>query len=53
MGILQLDKSSSEGPRKVLKFIEKPNGMLAKKMLDEGNYFWNSGHFYVSCKRYD
>ena len=44
-GYIQLDKSSSEGPRKVLKFIEKPNGMLTKKMLDEGNYFWNSGIF--------
>ena len=44
-GYIQLDKSSSEGSRKVLKFIEKPNEMLAKTMLDEGNYFWNSGIF--------
>ena len=44
-GYIQLDKFSSEGPRKVLKFIEKPNEILAKKMLDEGNYFWNSGIF--------
>ncbi|MDC6452844.1 mannose-1-phosphate guanylyltransferase/mannose-6-phosphate isomerase [Alphaproteobacteria bacterium] len=44
-GYIQLDKSSSEGPRKVLKFIEKPNEILAKKMLDEDNYFWNSGIF--------
>ena len=44
-GYIQLDKSSNEGPRKVLKFIEKPNEILAKTMLDEGNYFWNSGIF--------
>ena len=44
-GYIQLDKSSSEGPRKVLKFIEKPDEMLAKRMLNEGNYFWNSGIF--------
>jgi len=44
-GYIQLDKSSREGPRKVLKFIEKPNKMFAKKILDEGNYFWNSGIF--------
>ena len=44
-GYIQLDKSSSQGPSKVLKFIEKPDEMLAKRMLDEGNYFWNSGIF--------
>ena len=44
-GYIQLDKSSSEGPSKVLKFIEKPDEMLAKRMLNEGNYFWNSGIF--------
>ena len=44
-GYIQLDKPSSEGPRKVLKFIEKPDKMLAKRMLNKGNYFWNSGIF--------
>jgi mannose-1-phosphate guanylyltransferase/mannose-6-phosphate isomerase len=44
-GYIQLDKSSSQGPSKVLKFIEKPDEILAKRMLDEGNYFWNSGIF--------
>ena len=44
-GYIQLDKSSSKSPRKVLRFIEKPDEMLAQKMLDEGNYFWNSGIF--------
>jgi mannose-1-phosphate guanylyltransferase/mannose-6-phosphate isomerase len=44
-GYIQLDKFSSNGPANVLKFIEKPNEILAKRMLDEGNYFWNSGIF--------
>jgi mannose-1-phosphate guanylyltransferase/mannose-6-phosphate isomerase len=44
-GYIQLDTSSSKGPSKVLKFIEKPDETLAKSMLDEGNYFWNSGIF--------
>ena len=44
-GYIHLDKFSSHGTAKVLKFIEKPNEMLAKTMLDEGNHFWNSGIF--------
>ena len=27
------------------KFVEKPNAELAKKYIDNGNYFWNSGIF--------
>ncbi len=44
-GYMQLDKFNNQGPRKVLKFIEKPDEILAQRMLDEGNYFWNSGIF--------
>jgi mannose-1-phosphate guanylyltransferase/mannose-6-phosphate isomerase len=44
-GYIQLDKSSSEGPSKVLKFIEKPDELIAQRMIAEGNYFWNSGIF--------
>ena len=44
-GYIHLEKPNSEGPRKVLKFVEKPDEMLARKMLNEGNYFWNSGIF--------
>jgi mannose-1-phosphate guanylyltransferase/mannose-6-phosphate isomerase len=44
-GYIQLDKFSSHDPAKVLKFIEKPNEIHAKRMLEEGNYFWNSGIF--------
>ena len=44
-GYIQLNRSSSQGPSKVLKFIEKPDEMLAQRMIEEGNYFWNSGIF--------
>ena len=44
-GYIKLDKFSNQGPSKVLKFTEKPDQMLAQRMLDEGNYFWNSGIF--------
>ena len=30
---------------KVKKFVEKPDLQTAKKYLEEGNYFWNSGIF--------
>jgi mannose-1-phosphate guanylyltransferase/mannose-6-phosphate isomerase len=29
----------------VLRFIEKPDAAAARKMLDDGNYYWNSGMF--------
>ena len=44
-GYIKLDKTISQGPGKVLKFVEKPNKILAQKMLEEGNYYWNSGIF--------
>ena len=49
-GYIQLDKSCSQGPSKVLKFIEKPDKILAQTMLNEGNYFWNSGIFMFRAK---
>jgi len=49
-GYIQIDHSSSQGPKKVLKFIEKPNELYAQRMLEEGNYFWNSGIFMFRAK---
>jgi len=34
-----------DGIHQVLRFVEKPNKQAAQKMLDDGNYFWNSGMF--------
>ena len=44
-GYIKLDKFRNQGPSKVIKFTEKPDEMLAQRMLDEGNFFWNSGIF--------
>lgn len=49
-GYIQLDKSTSQKSRKVLKFIEKPNKKNAQRMLSEDNYFWNSGIFMFRAK---
>ncbi len=34
-----------DGLRKVLRFVEKPKKKAARKMLEDGNYYWNSGMF--------
>ena len=44
-GYIKVEKSGSKSASKVLKFIEKPSHKNAKRMLEEGNYFWNSGIF--------
>ena len=48
-GYIQLDKASTQDPSKVVKFIEKPDELLAREMINEGNYFWNSGIFMFSA----
>ena len=40
MGIMKIC-----GTGKILDFVEKPNKVLAQRMFDEGDYFWNSGIF--------
>lgn len=37
---------------KVDQFVEKPDEERAKKFLDTGNYFWNSGMFMFRAQRY-
>ena len=49
-GYLQLKKSGKLGPKQVLQFVEKPDEMSAIKMLDQGNFFWNSGIFMFRAK---
>jgi mannose-1-phosphate guanylyltransferase / mannose-6-phosphate isomerase len=49
-GYLKLAKSNKPGPKRVLRFIEKPNINSATKMLNEGGYFWNSGIFMFRAK---
>lgn len=33
-------------------FVEKPDELTAKSYLDEGSYYWNSGMFLFSARRY-
>jgi mannose-1-phosphate guanylyltransferase len=36
----------------VSEFVEKPSLELAQQYIDEGDYYWNSGIFLFSAKRY-
>lgn len=39
------EKLGTSKTRKVNRFVEKPDAPTAVKMLEAGNYFWNSGMF--------
>jgi len=43
-GYIQTEDSEND-VHSVLRFIEKPDLTTAQKMLDDGNYYWNSGMF--------
>ena len=49
-GYLKTSHKNNKGPQKVLEFIEKPNRTSALKMINTGNYLWNSGIFLFSAK---
>lgn len=36
----------------VIRFVEKPDVATAKKFIDSGNYFWNSGIFMMKASRW-
>ncbi len=40
------------GPRRVLRFVEKPDAATAQGYLDVGGYYWNSGMFLFRASRY-
>ena len=44
-GYIELDQFTTEAVFAVKKFHEKPDLATAKKMLGDGNYFWNAGIF--------
>ncbi|OIO66290.1 MAG: mannose-1-phosphate guanylyltransferase/mannose-6-phosphate isomerase [Zetaproteobacteria bacterium CG1_02_49_23] len=44
-GYIQAEKEGSSSTLQVLRFVEKPSLDVAKAMLAEGGYFWNSGMF--------
>ncbi|MDB5798761.1 MAG: mannose-phosphate guanylyltransferase/mannose-6-phosphate isomerase, partial [Paucimonas sp.] len=38
--------------RPVLEFVEKPNQQTAQQYVESGNFFWNSGMFLFSARRF-
>lgn len=44
-GYMKVDKKAQLKPSKIIKFIEKPDKVLADKMVKSGNFLWNSGIF--------
>ena len=46
-GYIELSKDfvADHGVFEVLRFVEKPNQINAKNMLETGNYVWNAGIF--------
>jgi len=49
-GYLELLGNADHNPKKLRRFIEKPSVTDAKKMLEDGNFLWNSGIFMFRSK---
>ena len=51
-GYIQRGNDISEGGFEVQRFVEKPDLATAQDYLASGEYYWNSGMFLFSAKRY-
>ena len=51
-GYIQTSKHVNSNTYQVKRFVEKPNLDTAKKYLDEGGYYWNSGMFMFKAAEY-
>jgi len=58
-GYIQIDDAPADtavavtgGPRRILRFVEKPDAATAQSYLDAGGYYWNSGMFLFRASRY-
>ena len=53
-GYIQADHDEGEtaAPRRVLRFVEKPDAATAQGYIDVGGYYWNSGMFLFRASRY-
>ena len=49
-GYLELSEASELGSIALKSFVEKPNALRAQKMVDSGNFVWNSGIFMFRAK---
>ena len=51
-GYIKAGVSSQDGAAVVQEFVEKPDHEVAKSYLESGSYYWNSGMFMFSAKKY-
>ena len=49
-GYIEAGQREETGAYSVTRFVEKPNVERAQKMLDSGDYYWNSGMFMFDCE---
>ncbi|PZU82671.1 MAG: mannose-1-phosphate guanylyltransferase/mannose-6-phosphate isomerase [Shinella sp.] len=50
-GYIELGKELGDGAFGVKRFVEKPKTEAAEKMLEAGNFYWNSGMFVFSVSQ--
>lgn len=51
-GYIRSGEPTNEHAFEITEFIEKPDLQTAEKYLKDGGYFWNSGMFMFTAKRY-
>ena len=51
-GYIHAESGGTDGVRRVLRFVEKPDVVTAQGYLDAGGYYWNSGMFLFRASRY-
>ncbi len=51
-GYIRRDEELSSGSFAIAEFVEKPSLDIAKKYVDSGDYFWNSGMFLIGAQAY-
>ncbi len=49
-GYLELSAVAKDDPVSLSRFVEKPDGDTARRMLEVGNYLWNAGIFLFRAK---
>ncbi|MCM2400799.1 mannose-1-phosphate guanylyltransferase/mannose-6-phosphate isomerase [Rhizobium sp. S153] len=50
-GYIELGKDLGDGAFGVKRFVEKPKTEAAEKMIESGNFYWNSGMFVFSVSQ--
>lgn len=46
------DANLPDGAQAVAQFVEKPSAATAQRYLDQGKFYWNSGMFVFTARRY-